>query len=115
MLYGGALALASIPLAAVAFVAPVAFASFVALIRGHDSHYLLIAVVSAFTLGCCSEAYSFPPNSYERASWRNSHRTDSEPAHAEIAGERFERDGGTVTGLAHELNAAPHGERRLSR
>ena len=99
------MALASIPYAAMAFVAPVAFACFITLIRGHDSHYLLIAAV----LGVYT--WVLLRNVFVSAEQLRA-RVMSQIVTEEIASMRMQKLqasglhalGGMATSLAHELN-----------
>ena len=105
MLYGGALALASIPLAAVAFVAPVAFASFVALIRGHDSHYLLIAVVlGLYTWVLLRGIFVSAEQLRARVMAQIVTEQTASLRMQKLQASGLNAMGGMVTGLAHELN-----------
>ena len=105
MLYGGALALASIPLAAVAFVAPVAFASFVTLIRGHDSHYLLIAaVLGVYTWVLLRGIFVSAEQLRARVMAQIATEQTASLRMQKLQASGLNAMGGMVTGLAHELN-----------
>jgi C4-dicarboxylate-specific signal transduction histidine kinase len=105
MLYGGALALASIPLAAVAFVAPVAFASFVTLIRGHDSHYLLIAaVLGVYTWVLLRGIFVSAEQLRARVMTQIVTEQTASLRMQKLQASGLNAMGGMVTGLAHELN-----------
>jgi C4-dicarboxylate-specific signal transduction histidine kinase len=105
MLYGGALALASIPFAAVAFVAPVAFASFVALIRGHDSHYLLIAaVLCVYTWVLLRGVFISAEQLRTRVMTQIVTEQTASMRMQKLQASGLNAMGGMATGLAHELN-----------
>ena len=105
MLYGGALALASIPFAAMAFVAPVAFACFVTLIRGHDSHYLLIAaVLGIYTWVLLRNVFVSAEQLRARVMAQIVTEQTASMRMRKLQASGLHAMGGMVTGLAHELN-----------
>ncbi|MGC1860852.1 MAG: ATP-binding protein [Methylocystis sp.] len=99
------MALASIPLAAVAFVAPVAFASFVTLIRGHDSHYLLIAaVLGVYTWVLLRGIFVSAEQLRARVMTQIVTEQTASLRMQKLQASGLNAMGGMVTGLAHELN-----------
>jgi C4-dicarboxylate-specific signal transduction histidine kinase len=105
MLYGGALALASIPLAAVAFVTPIAYASFVALVRGHDSHHLLIAVVlGVYTWVLLRGVFVSAEQLRARVMTQIVTEQTASRRMQKLQTSGLNAMGGMATGLAHELN-----------
>ena len=105
MLYGGALALASIPSAAVAFVAPVAFACFVTLIRGRDSHYSLIAaVLGVYTWVLLRHVFISAEQLRTRVMTQIVTEHTASMRMRKLQASGLHAMGGMVTGLAHELN-----------
>jgi C4-dicarboxylate-specific signal transduction histidine kinase len=105
MLYGGALALASIPFAAVAFVAPVAFASFVTLVRGHDSHHLLIAaVLGVYTWVLLRGVFISAEQLRARVMTQMVTEQTASMRMQKLQASGLNAMGGMATGLAHELN-----------
>ena len=105
MLYGGALALASIPFAAAAFVAPVAFACFVTLIRGHDSHYLLIAaVLGVYTWVLLRNVFVSAEQLRARVMTQIVAEQTASLRMRKLQASGLNAMGGMATGLAHELN-----------
>ena len=105
MLYGGALALASIPFAAMAFVAPVAFACLVTLIRGHDSHYLLIAaVLGVYTWVLLRNVFISAEQLRERVMTQIVSEQIASTRMKKLQASGLNAMGGLATGLAHELN-----------
>ena len=105
MLYGGALALASIPFAAMAFVAPVAFACFVTLIRGHDSHYLLIAaVLGVYTWVLLRNVFVSAEQLRARVMTQIATEQMASMRMKKLQASGLHALGGMATGLAHELN-----------
>jgi C4-dicarboxylate-specific signal transduction histidine kinase len=105
MLYGGALALASIPFAAMAFVAPVAFACFVTLIRGHDSHYLLIAaVLGVYTWVLLRNVFVSAEQLRARVVTQIATEQMASMRMKKLQTSGLHALGGMATGLAHELN-----------
>jgi C4-dicarboxylate-specific signal transduction histidine kinase len=105
MLYGGALALASIPFAAMAFVGPVALASFVTLIRGHDNHYLLIAVVlGVYTWVLLRGVFVSAEQLRARVMTQIVTEQTASMRMRKLQASGLNAMGGLATGLAHELN-----------
>ena len=105
MLYGGALALASIPFAAMAFVAPVAFACFLTLIRGHDSHYLLIAaVLGVYTWVLLKNIFVSAEQLRARVMTQIVTEQTASLRMRKLQAGGLDALGGLATGLAHELN-----------
>ncbi len=105
MLYGGALALASIPFAAAAFVAPVAFACFITLIRGHDSHYLLIAaVLGVYTWVLLRNVFVSAEQLRARVMTQILTERTASLRMRKLQASGLNAMGGMATGLAHELN-----------
>ncbi len=105
MLYGGALALASIPFAAAAFVAPVAFACFVTLIRGHDGHYLLIAaVLGVYTWVLLKNVFVSAEQLRARVMTQILTERTASLRMRKLQASGLNAMGGMATGLAHELN-----------
>jgi C4-dicarboxylate-specific signal transduction histidine kinase len=105
MLYGGALALASIPFAAMAFVAPVSFACFVTLIRGHDSHYLLIAaVLGVYTWVLLKNVFVSAEQLRARVMTQIVTEQTASMRMKKLQASGLHALGGMATGLAHELN-----------
>ena len=105
MLYGGALALASIPSAAVAFVAPVAFACFVTLTRGRDGHYLLIAaVLGVYTWVLLRHVFISAEQLRTRVMTQIVTEHTASMRMRKLQASGLHAMGGMVTGLAHELN-----------
>jgi len=105
MLYGGALALASIPFAAMAFVAPVAFACFVTLIHGHDSHYLLIAaVLGVYTWVLLKNVFVSAEQLRARVMTQILTEQTASMRMKKLQASGLNAMGGMATGLAHELN-----------
>ncbi len=105
MLYGGALALASIPFAAAAFVAPVAFACFVTLIRGNDGHYLLIAaVLGVYTWVLLKNVFVSAEQLRARVMTQIVTERTASLRMRKLQASGLNAMGGMATGLAHELN-----------
>ena len=105
MLYGGALALASIPFAAMAFVAPVAFACFVTMIRGHDNHYFLIAaVLGVYTWVLLRNIFISAEQLRERVMTQIATEQIASMRLKKLQASGLHALGGMATGLAHELN-----------
>ena len=105
MLYGGALALASIPFAAIAFVAPLAFACFITLIRGHDSHYLLIAaVLGVYTWVLLRNVFDSAEQLRARVMTQIVTEETASLRMRRLQASGLNALGGMATSLAHELN-----------
>jgi C4-dicarboxylate-specific signal transduction histidine kinase len=105
MLYGGALALASIPFAAMAFVGPVALASFITLIRGHDNHYLLIAaVLGVYTWVLLRGVFVSAEQLRARVMTQIVTEQTASLRMQKLQASGLYAMGGLATGLAHELN-----------
>ena len=105
MLYGGALALATIPFAALAFVAPVALASLVTLIRSHDGHHLLIAAVLAvYTWVLLRGVFASAEQLRARVLTQIATEQTASMRMQKLQASGLNALGGMATNLAHELN-----------
>ena len=97
--------MASIPFAAAAFVAPVAFACFVTLIRGHDSHYLLIAaVLGVYTWVLLRNVFVSAEQLRARVMTQIVTEQTASMRMRKLQASGLNAMGGMATGLAHELN-----------
>ena len=97
--------MASIPFAAAAFVAPVAFACFVTLIRGHDSHYLLIAaVLGVYTWVLLRNVFVSAEQLRARVMTQIVAEQTASLRMRKLQASGLNAMGGMATGLAHELN-----------
>ena len=97
--------MASIPFAAMAFVAPVAFACFVTLIHGHDSHYLLIAaVLGVYTWVLLKNVFVSAEQLRARVMTQILTEQTASMRMKKLQASGLNAMGGMATGLAHELN-----------
>ncbi len=97
--------MASIPLAAAAFVAPIAFACFVTLIRGHDSHHLLIAaVLGVYTWALLRNVFASAEQLRTRVMTQIVAEQTASMRLRKLQASGLDAMGGMATGLAHELN-----------
>ena len=97
--------MASIPFAAAAFVAPVAFACFVTLIRGNDGHYLLIAaVLGVYTWVLLKNVFVSAEQLRARVMTQIVTERTASLRMRKLQASGLNAMGGMATGLAHELN-----------
>ncbi len=97
--------MASIPFAAAAFVAPVAFACFVTLIRGNDGHYLLIAaVLGVYTWVLLKNVFVSAEQLRARVMTQIVTERAASLRMRKLQASGLNAMGGMATGLAHELN-----------
>ena len=97
--------MASMPFAAAAFVAPVAFACFITLIRGHDGHYLLIAaVLGVYTWVLLRNVFVSAEQLRARVMTQIVTEHTASLRMRKLQASGLNALGGMATGLAHELN-----------